>query len=121
MSTLKFVEKEPEEGTPTLGVVYHVTRQWEIRGLTGFEPIGWVVEEEPRPEEEGLGYRIEDEFTKEELTSILNAVRAVRKSFKDFQEETREEEGHSVESKEVSDEQHQKDIQMVLDGGVAGC
>jgi len=51
MSTLKFVEKEPEEGTPTLGVVYHVTRQWEIRGLTGFEPIGWVVEEEPHEEE----------------------------------------------------------------------
>ena len=39
----KYINDEPEEGTPTLGVVYHIVRRREIEDATGLEPIGYVV------------------------------------------------------------------------------
>ena len=54
MSKYRFVEGEPPEGTPTLGVVYHVARQKAIRvcfeecGLTSPIVLGYVVVDEER-------------------------------------------------------------------------
>jgi hypothetical protein len=42
----KFIYGRPEEGTLTLGVVFHVVRERDIRELTGYEPIGYVIESE---------------------------------------------------------------------------
>ena len=42
-SVYVFVNR-PEDGQPTLGVVFHVVREREIRELTGYEPIGYIVE-----------------------------------------------------------------------------
>jgi len=47
----KFIHGEPEEGTPTLGVVFYILHKNDIVEATGHEPIGYVVEEEG--EEEG--------------------------------------------------------------------
>ena len=48
---VKFVPNRPKEGTPTLGVVYHVLRESEIDYELGhiFEPIGWVVDFDEEP------------------------------------------------------------------------
>ena len=43
MSAERFIFGEPEEGQPTLGVVYHVLRQKEIEEATGLKPMGYVV------------------------------------------------------------------------------
>ena len=48
----KFVPGQPEEGTPTLGVVFYILHDKEIRELTGFEPIGYVVDDEDGEEDE---------------------------------------------------------------------
>lgn len=46
---LKF-EEEPEEGTPTLGVVYHVVWQSKIHeACPDLKPIGYVVEVPDEP------------------------------------------------------------------------
>ena len=52
MSKYRFIEGEPPEGTPTLGVVYHMIRQRAIRERfedVGIEPphaLGYVVVDE---------------------------------------------------------------------------
>ena len=49
--TLKFIYEEPEEGTSTLGVVYHVLRKQSIRetfeyvGLIPPKVLGYVVDD----------------------------------------------------------------------------
>ncbi len=40
----KFVRREPEEGTPTFGVVFYILHTNEIKRATGLEPIGYVVD-----------------------------------------------------------------------------
>ncbi len=47
MPMLKFIYDEPEEGTPTVGVVYHVVWQSDIFKLTGHKPLGYVIEDTP--------------------------------------------------------------------------
>jgi hypothetical protein len=39
-------ERDPEEGTPTLGVVFYILHKKEIIEATGREPIGYVIEDE---------------------------------------------------------------------------
>ena len=46
MSKIKFISGQPEDGTPTLGVVFYILHEKEIVEATGREPIGYVVEEE---------------------------------------------------------------------------
>ena len=43
---LKFVYGQPEGGTPTFGVVYHVDQEKDIKELTGYDPLGYVIEKE---------------------------------------------------------------------------
>ena len=45
---LEFIREQPKDGTPTLGVVFHVVREKEIKELTGFEPIGYVIDTEEK-------------------------------------------------------------------------
>ena len=45
MKRRKFIFYEPNEGTMTLGVVFHVDQEKSIKGW-GYEPIGYVIEEE---------------------------------------------------------------------------
>lgn len=50
MEKLEFVHN-PEEGRPTLGVVFHVTHEKEIQETTGWKPIGYVCEVEETEED----------------------------------------------------------------------
>ncbi len=47
----KFIYSVPEEGTPTLGVVFHIVREKDIKEATGYEPIGYVVDDEEEEED----------------------------------------------------------------------
>lgn len=42
---LKYIDGEPSEGTPVVGVVYYILRQEDIEADTGAEPIGYVIED----------------------------------------------------------------------------
>lgn len=62
MLNLEFVPGEPEEGTPTIGVVFSITDRDEIIEKTGLVPIGYLceplieVELEDENEEDKEGY-----------------------------------------------------------------
>jgi hypothetical protein len=42
----KLIFYPPAEGQLTLGVIFHMVREKAIREATGFEPIGYVVDDE---------------------------------------------------------------------------
>lgn len=53
MSQPKFVYADNMvEGTPTLGVVYYLLKERLISIMTGLEPMGYIVVEEEKDQEE---------------------------------------------------------------------
>jgi hypothetical protein len=48
---LRYIPYPPEEGTMTLGVVYYISHERKINNITGFAPIGYVIEEKEEEED----------------------------------------------------------------------